>query len=359
MSNATGNEKIRSYALRLVGHAYAGLQERLSVSADDFSIPTRVFTLFVFEYMSHNPVAAAIHVQGLQNLLLERKERGQVLDHLLISAAEWNDNVRSLRFLMPPILNAEVLLAPKLLEDAEGVARLLEEHGLLESEPADLFAETGIPPRVEYLYKRFMYLLRIGRSLVMPDAQPFLTHRTTNSWAYATAILASKLNGIFHDARNNLANGQGDSQLLHREMATALSGVYWAFAVSNFEFLDPSTTEYWRYGYHTLSVSMTVLTALSGEINSIDWRSSTENPASLKLWLLYIATLPEQALANHSGNSTTVGHRSKHNLEFVAQARNMGIWEWKAVQEEVGRYLYFANIGPASRPWFDKAMEEY
>ena len=173
MSNATGNEKIRSYALRLVGHAYAGLQERLSVSADDFSIPTRVFTLFVFEYMSHNPVAAAIHVQGLQHLLLERKERGQVLDHLLISAAEWNDNVRSLRFLMPPILNAEVLLAPELLEDAEGVARLLEEHGLLESEPADLFAETGIPPRVEYLYKRFMYLLRIGRSLVMPDAQPF------------------------------------------------------------------------------------------------------------------------------------------------------------------------------------------
>ena len=142
-------------------------------------------------------------------------------------------------------------------------------------------------------------------------------------------------------------------------MATALSGVYWAFAVSNFEFLDPSTTEYWRYGYPTLSVSMTVLTALSGEINSIDWRSSTENPASLKLWLLYIATLPEQALANHSGNSTTVGHRSKHNLEFLAQARNMGIWQWKAVQEEVGRYLYFADIGPASRPWFDKAMEEY
>ena len=37
----------------------------------------------------------------------------------------------------------------------------------------------------------------------------------------------------------------------------------------------------------------------------------------------------------------------------------MGLWYWTEVQEELERYLYFADRGPASKPWFEKAVGEY
>lgn len=238
LANATGNENYRPYTLGLIRHAYRGLRLELASSQDDRAA-MRIFALFRFEIMAHNPDAAALHIQALQNLLIEQRKRGQTLNPRLLSAAGWNDNIRSLRFLSPPIFDLEVLRDHKLLDDVYIVARVLKQHGFVGPAPSNLFAESGIPPKTrEQLYVKFTDLLRIGRAFNNPHAQSFLTRRTTNSWARTAAILATKLNKAFFEARNGLALGFEDPQLLHREAATALAAVYWAFAVSNFESLD-------------------------------------------------------------------------------------------------------------------------
>ena len=359
LANATGNEKYRSYALNLVRHAYRGLRTELTTSSQDDRAAMRMFALFRFEIMAQNPHAAAIHIQALQDLLVEQRRRGQTLNPLLLSAAGWNDNIRSLRFLSPPIFNLEVLRDPELLEDVHRVALVLEHHGFIDQESPSMFAHSGIPPRTRKLYVKFTNLLRIGRAFSNPNAQKFLTYRTANSWARSAAILATKLNVCYFEARNRLAFGFEGSQLLHREAATALAAVYWAFAVSNFEFLDLNDRAHWMHGYPTLSVSETVLGALGAEVEAIDWSSHDDAPPSLRLWLTYILTLMEQAMANFAGTTIRTGYRSRHNLEFVAQTRSMGMWHWTEVQEELSRYLYFADKGPASRHWFERAMAEY
>ena len=359
LANATGSDKYRLYALHLIRHAYRGLRMELASSPRGDRAAMRMFALFRFEIMAHNPDAAAVHIQALQNLLVEQRRRGQTLNPILLSAAGWNDNVRSLRFLSPPIFNLELLRDTELLDDVHVVARVLEKHGFVDPKPSSLLAQSGIPPRTRELYMEFIRLLRIGRAFNDLHAQRFLTHRTANSWARTAAILANKLNCVYHGAQNRLLLGFEDPHMLHRESATALAAVYWAFAVSNFEFLDLDDREHWKHGYPTLSVSATVLSALSIEIEAIDWSSHDDAPPSLRLWLTYIASLAEQAIANFADTTMSTGYKSRHNLEFVAQARSMGMWYWTEVQEELGRYLYFADKGPASRHWFERAMAEY
>ena len=350
LANATGNEKYRAYALGLIRHAYRGLRLELASSQDDRAA-MRIFTLFRFEIMAHNSDAAAIHIQALQNLLIEQRKRGQTLNPRLLSAAGWNDNIRILRFLSPPIFDLEVL---EPLDDIYIIAR---QHGFVGAAPSD-FAKSGIPPRTQELYLKFTDLLLIGRAFNDPLARSFLTSRTANSWFRTAAILTTKLNKAFFEARNGLALGFEDAQLLHREAATALAAVYLAFAVSNFESLDIGDGDHWRHVYPTLSVSATVLGALGAEIEAIDWTDQDEAPPSLLLWILYVMTLSEQAMANVAATAISTGYRSRYNLKFVAQARSMGLWYWTEVQEKLRRYLYFADKGTASKAWFERAMEE-
>ena len=357
VANSTGNRTMRAYGLRLVGQAYGDLQKHfLQRSNNDQDAILRIFAIFLFELVARNPQAAAIHMQALHNKLLEQKQQGRAIDPQLISAAGWNDNIRCLRYLAPPIFDAEVLLEWEVLDEINCFAQRLDEHGLLESEPPNLFDGNGFPPRVKALASRFMYLIRLSQGFAVSSLH-LTTELTKLSWSQNAGLLANRLHALFHDAQRSLTLGLGESQLLRREMATSLALLYWAFAVSNFEFLDPKNAHLWKYDYPTTAISSAMLDALSQQIYAISWSRREDAPLSLRLWLLYTATLAEQALAHFTRTAT--GHRSKHNVELVMQAVHMGLWDWESVHLELEKYLCFPDRGPASKPWFEQALKEY
>jgi Fungal specific transcription factor domain len=356
MSNATGNRSTRLYAHRLASSAYASLQKHVQdpSSSSDSSIPMRIFTLFVFEYMAGNRTAASVHCQALQNVLLERRRTGQEPDPVLISAAFWHDTYRALLFKAQPVLDTVALLDQALLREVDGFATRLEYQGIFEALRCNGAEATGVPPRVQQLFARITHLLRVGGSFCR--AAHLMGSTTMNSFAHNVAIVGTKIHTLLHDAWDRLAAGPSNSQLLHREAATALAGGYWIFASLNFDFQNREKSEQWKYSFRALSVGESLLPALSSEIQAIDWKDTALAPPALRLWLLYVATLMEQTLANFSG--TDFGFQSVHNIAFVAQAAQMELSRWEEVQRELSKYLYSEAIGRASRAWFERASEQ-
>lgn len=104
-----------------------------------------------------------------------------------------------------------------------------------------------------------------------------------------------------------------------------------------------------------MPVSRVTLPELSHEIHAIDW-TRDDAPPCLRLWLLYVTMVAEQSMAIVFGTSR--GYKGFHTMELARQASRMGLWKWDGVKFELTRYLPHEGTSPASKFWFEKAMDE-
>ena len=345
------NEDRRIVVGKFAGQAYTSLREQLAKTDADSrdKLEGQIFALFSAETLAHNFEAAAMHIRTLQNLLFQDQREVRPIDPVLLQACSWKDLIRSMLSGTRPIFRLEsfVDLSPNILNDL--AARLIQldllQDGLLEESPE-------VPAALRPHLAKFRWLARICGAC--PLAPRLVTFEVNCSYADHATTTMCRVNCVYFDACDAIASGE-DSDLLHLTAVAALAGAFWIWADSNFDFLDPGNTD-WKIVYPSLSPAPRVLPELLQRIQRMDQNESPVSP-SMRLWILYVASLAELAVHNFAG-SKTPGWSNECHMNFVRQAVSMGLVMWEEVERDLSELLYHPRTRPDGREWFEKGLNE-
>jgi hypothetical protein len=358
LARVTNNAAMRVYAYRLANVAYKALQDALpgSQSLDD-EVPLRILSLLAFEIMANDPAAAALHARALQLKFTECRMRKEKIDPTYLNAALFHDTNRSIMFLERPIIDASLLSDQNIPGHPQRVCDALQKRGLCRPTPLNGFVETALPVEVCLLLEQYRQLLLLHEVCRMHETSSNF-NGISDEWMQSLKILGSHILHAFHDARDVLAVETKERQAVAQQAAICLAVVYWGMLFINLNvftyYLD---TFWWRQGPGNLFIASDFLRGAEIEalVDQIDW-DKDDAPASLHLWLLYVAMLSEHSKGVILGGDR--GYMLRQNIKFVMQAIEMGLREWSDVAHVLEGYFYAPDLGVKAKEWFDRALKE-
>lgn len=341
----------RAALSKYLDKAYSTLRNELVVSGGQGGTHVRaqLFALFSADTLAHNFQAAAYHMTMLQNLLLADLAAQRPLDRILLHACAWHDLVRCMLAPNRPIFRLASFVDMSTNVFDETGRKLIE----LKMIPKNLWEECYECPKVLRPHlAQFRWLTHVCDACARHP--PLSTPEFNAAFAIHATNTMYDVQQIYLDAREQSAVQDGDMAYLETTSIVALASAYWIWADAHFDFLD-GTQEQWRITFPSLSPAPRVL----GELLRYFEKTRLQSrfcPPTLRLWLLFIASLAEQAVSNFT-SFRSPPHRQPCHTAFVKHALYLEL-DWNGVEETLGRLLYHPRTRPGGRAWFESRAVE-
>jgi hypothetical protein len=344
------NPYYRVAAAKYTALAYKNLRASFSSGQDDRryqdQLKRQVFAVVATETLGRNFEAAAVHMRSLQKMLLQDQSQGLPVSQTLLQSCCFIDLLRSTLSTTRPIFNVENFACfdpdPLIL-----IAAQLTNLGFISLNA--YFQSPEIPLGLRPYFAQIRWICIVSGAFFR--ANGLVTLAVTNSWAEHAYRAIWDISSSYFDARDAIqAVASSDPTEMNLQAVIALATLFWLAADANFDYLPPTNEVLWKVVYPTLSRARRVMPELKERINMLG-RSIGPN---VRLWLLYVTSLAEQAETSFLGVSAQ--HENDWHVRFVQQAIEMGLTRYEDVEKELKNFLYHERTRVDGKVWFERCL---
>jgi hypothetical protein len=346
------NPYYRVAAAKYTALAYKNLRASCSGGKEDGrykdQLKKQMFAVVASETLGRNFEAAAVHMKSLQKLLVQDQTQGLPVPQNLLKSCCYIDHLRSMLSASRPIFNIENFACfdpdPLIL-----IAAQLRRLGHISANA--YFQSPEIPRGLRPYFAQIRWICIVSGAFFRTNGLRNLT--VVNSWAEHAYRAIWDINNSYFDARDALqAAATIDPSKMNLQAAIALATLFWLAADANFDYLPPTSDVLWKVVYPTLSIARRVMSELKERISIL----GKSIGRSVRLWLLYVTSLAEQADTSYLGVSAQ--HKNDWHVRFAQQAIDMGLTRYEDVEKELKNFLYHGRTRVDGKLWFERCISD-